>query len=582
MDIRVFKHIAFIVSCVLFVACGKTAVKERGSVPSVDYNTAQKVKYFYAESVTQLQKGNYDAAFDLLKHCIELNPYAAEAYYGLTPLYAEMGMDTLALENMEKAVSLRPDNVTYQERLAQTYLGTKQWDKAINTYERIMSYSPTRTDVLGILIQLYGQNKDYDNIIRCLDRVENIEGASEQTALSKMHIYSLKGEKDKELQVLEDLVKKHPNDMNYRVMKGNWLIQNGMHEEAFEEYQFALRQDPKHVAARLSLLDYYRTLDKDSLANALQEDILESPEIPTNDKVMLVRKVVAENEQNGADSTQVLDLFHRVLSKPQHSADMTAMYAAYLQMKNFPQDSINTVYYQALKIEPDNASVRLALIQSLWKEQNFDEIIRLSKEATQYNPDEMAFYYFLGVCYFQKGNNDASLDALRRGVSQINSKSNKEFVSDFYAIMGDILHEKGKSTEAYAAYDSCLQWKPDNISCLNNYAYFLSEEDKDLDKAERMSKKTIDEEPENPTYLDTYAWILFKQQRYEEAQKYIDKVLELSPSPDATLLEHAGDIYSKTGNTKEAVAFWKKALEGKSKNAKLIRKKIKQRKYLIK
>ena len=582
MDIRVFKHIAFIVSCVLFVACGKTALKEQKSVPSVDYNTAQKVKYFYAESVTQLQKGNYDAAFDLLRHCIELNPYAAEAYYGLTPLYAEMGMDTLALENMEKAVSLRPDNVTYQERLAQTYLGTKQWDKAINTYERIMSYSPTRTDVLGILIQLYGQNKDYDNIIRCLDRVENIEGASEQTALSKMHIYSLKGEKDKELQVLEDLVKKHPNDMNYRVMKGNWLIQNGMHEEAFEEYQFALRQDPKHVAARLSLLDYYRTLDKDSLANALQEDILESPEIPTNDKVMLVRKVVAENEQNGADSTQVLDLFNRVLSKPQHSADMTAMYAAYLQMKNFPQDSINTVYYQALKIEPDNASVRLALIQSLWKEQNFDEIIRLSKEATQYNPDEMAFYYFLGVCYFQKGNNDASLDALRRGVSQINSKSNKEFVSDFYAIMGDILHEKGKSTEAYAAYDSCLQWKPDNISCLNNYAYFLSEEDKDLDKAERMSKKTIDEEPENPTYLDTYAWILFKQQRYEEAQKYIDKVLELSPSPDATLLEHAGDIYSKTGNTKEAVAFWKRALEGKSKNAKLIRKKIKQRKYLIK
>ncbi len=579
---RVVRHIFVLVFCMLVAGCGKTAVKERGSAPAVDYNTSQKYKYFYAESITQLQKGNYDAAFDLLKHCIELNPYAAEAYYGLTPLYAEMGMDTLALENMEKAVSLRPDNVTYQERLAQTYLGTKQWDKAINTYERIMSYSPTRTDVLGILIQLYGQNKDYDNIIRCLDRVENIEGASEQTALSKMHIYSLKGEKDKELQVLEDLVKKHPNDMNYRVMKGNWLIQNGMHEEAFEEYQFALRQDPKHVAARLSLLDYYRTLDKDSLANALQEDILESPEIPTNDKVMLVRKVVAENEQNGADSTQVLDLFHRVLSKPQHSADMTAMYAAYLQMKNFPQDSINTVYYQALKIEPDNASVRLALIQSLWKEQNFDEIIRLSKEATQYNPDEMAFYYFLGVCYFQKGNNDTSLDALRRGVSQINSKSNKEFVSDFYAIMGDILHEKGKSTEAYAAYDSCLQWKPDNISCLNNYAYFLSEEDKDLDKAERMSKKTIDEEPENPTYLDTYAWILFKQQRYEEAQKYIDKVLELSPSPDATLLEHAGDIYSKTGNTKEAVAFWKKALEGKSKNAKLIRKKIKQRKYLIK
>ena len=286
---------------------------------------------------------DYVLSIQYFNQAISQKPWLYEPWFfrGVAKYYLDdyHGAET----DCSEAIERNPYVVSAYEVRALCRINQKNFPGAVEDYDRALRYDPENQLFWYNRVLCLVQNKDYDNIIRCLDRVENIEGASEQTALSKMHIYSLKGEKDKELQVLEDLVKKHPNDMNYRVMKGNWLIQNGMHEEAFEEYQFALRQDPKHVAARLSLLDYYRTLDKDSLANALQEDILESPEIPTNDKVMLVRKVVAENEQNGADSTQVLDLFNRVLSKPQHSADMTAMYAAYLQMKNFPQDSINTV-----------------------------------------------------------------------------------------------------------------------------------------------------------------------------------------------------------------------------------------------
>lgn len=565
---------------ILLAGCGKNAVKGQKSVPSVDHNTSQRFKYFYAEATNQMQRGHFDAAVDLLNHCLELNPNAAEAYFNMTAFYAEMQKDSLALDCMEKAVQLNPKNITYQERLAQAYLGTKKWDSAIEAYERLLTSSPNRTDVLGVLIQLYGQKKDYDNIIRCLDKVENIEGANEQTALSKMHIYSLKGEKEKELQVLQNLAEKHPNDMNYRVMMGNWLLQNGQHVEAYEEYRYALQQEPSNTAAKMSLLDYYRTMDKDSLVQVLQEELLINPETSTADKVTLIRKVVSENEQNGADSSEVINLFKRILRHPQKSSDMTEMYAAYLHLKNFPQDSINVVYRQALKIEPDNANVRLSLIQAVWEKEDIDEVIRLSKEATQYNPDEMAFYYFLGVGYFHQGKKDESYDALRRGVNQINSKSNKDLVSDFYALMGDILFEKGKDTEAFAAYDSCLQWKPDNISCMNNFAYYLSIENKELERAERMSKQTVEAEPENPTYLDTYAWIMFQQGRYEEAKEYIDRTMEHSPEPDAVLLEHAGDIYFKNGDTAEAVEFWKEALQKSSGSQKILKRKIKQKKYI--
>lgn len=168
-------------------------------------------------------------------------------------------------------------------------------------------------------------------------------------------------------------------------------------------------------------------------------------------------------------------------------------------------------------------------------------------------------------------------------MGEINNESDPNIVSDFYAIMGDILYKKGKPEEAFAAYDSCLQWKEDNISCLNNYAYYLSELDRDLDKAEQMSYKTVTAEPNNATYLDTYAWILFMKGRYSEAKSYIDQAL--SVESDSTIgpvvIEHAGDIYAMNGDTSKAVEYWEKALSMGGDKA-ILQKKIKQRKYIKK
>ena len=108
----------------------------------------------------------------------------------------------------------------------------------------------------------------------------------------------------------------------------------------------------------------------------------------------------------------------------------------------------------------------------------------------------MVFYYFQGMAQYQKHENDAALQTFRKGVSQIKADSNPDVVSDFYALMGEILHEKGRLAGSFQAYDSCLQWKPDNIAAMNNYAYYLSEANKDLPKAEQLSYKTIKAEPE--------------------------------------------------------------------------------------
>ena len=154
------------------------------------------------------------------------------------------------------------------------------------------------------------------------------------------------------------------------------------------------------------------------------------------------------------------------------------------------------------------------------------------------------------------------------------------------------MHEQNQNEKAYAAYDSALVYKDNNLGALNNYAYFLSLENKDLDKAQEMSYKTVQAEPDNVTYLDTYAWILFLKGKYAEAKIYMDKIVayydkepqtdkekENRESINGGVLEHAGDIYFHCEEPDKALEYWKKAsqLDGASD---LLEQKIKQKKYI--
>lgn len=544
-------------------------------------NDAKRFNYFYLEAVRQQQMDNHAAAFDLFNHCLDIDPQAPEVHFALAHLYRVMDNRVAMLECMSKAAEIAPDNDTYLEKLGEAYLGLHEYESAIGIYEKLLANNPGRTDVLSTLIQLYGWRPDYPKVIEALNRMETIEGANEDITLSKMQVYSLLGDKKKEYNELRSLAKQHPYDYNYRVMMGNWLLQNGKKKEALAEYNAVLKKEPSNIMARMSILDYYKSENMDSLAKEQTIQLLLSPGTEPDSRMLLMRQFIADSETDLAtDSTQVLELFRKILQMPQPNANMAELQTAYMSLKKMPEDTINKALERVLEIEPGNVGARIQLLQNAWGKKDFDRIISLSKPAIEYNPDNIVFYYFQGIAYAQKDDNDNALDTFRKGVGQVNETSNKDLVSDFYNIMGDILHEKGFDDEAYAAYDSCLQWKPNNISCLNNYAYYLSVKDRDLAKAEQMSYRTVKAEPKNSTYLDTYAWILFRQQRFQEAKVYIDQALANDSTVSSVIVEHAGDIYFLAGEEDKAMEFWKKALDmGEDENA-LLEEKIKQKKYI--
>lgn len=583
-------YIIILLTCLSTSAFGwKKDKKTQAAVPQQEQRLSDddmlRYRYFYLEALRYNGAEKFTEAYELFRHCLQINPNASETHFALAPFEAAFGRDSLAQAHYETALRLDPDNDEFAERLAQYYLSREDKAKgegkqdymlmAANVYEDLAKRYPDRSDYIEILSKIYLNQKNYRKMLSALNRLEVLEGQSEDLTLTKMQVYSYMGEQEGAHEELVRLVKNHPNDLSYRVMLGNWLLGNGRKDEAQKEYLAVLNEEPDNAPAQMSLMDYYRTVGNTAEADKLLYAILQNPRTESDTRITLMREVVQDNEKAGGDSTRVLNIFNRVLSFPQQTSEMAEMKVAYLQLKGMPKDSIKAALNKVLDISPENIQARLQLIDILWRDTIDQNVVNECEKAIAYNPDEMALYYYLGLARYLNQDDKGALEAFRNGAMRIDDDTPADMASKVYMFMGDILHGMGQKKEAYMAYDSCLVYNPDQIECLNNYAYFLSTENRDLKRAEQMSYKTIKAEPDNATFLDTYAWILYKEERYEEARIYIDQVMKADPdNVTGVLNDHAGDIYIKLGLTAEAVEFWKKALEDDTVNADEIRKKI--------
>lgn len=550
----------------------------------------RRFDYYYLEALNQKQMDRHDAAFDLYRHCLEIQPDAGEVVYALAVYALSLGRHEEAEEKLVRATELDPSNTWYKETLASFYINRREMAKAIPVLEDLTEMSPGRTDVLAQLVSMYMSVDNRTEAIRVLDRIEQLEGKDADVSLEKYRLYMQDGKEDKAFAELESLAAAFPNDFTYRVLIANSLLQAGKADQALAIYNEVKAKEPDNKTLQLSLLDYYKETKNDSLYTVYLDSLLYDTHTEADMRLRLMRDWIADMERAGADSTEVLDVFSRLLGRPQEGIEMMALCAAYMEAKKMPADTIAGMMQRILEVEPDNQIAMLRLLQYYNQGRRFTEVAEICRKGIRYYPDQLPFYFYLGFACIQTDKNQEALQVFHQGAKQVKADTNPVLVSDLYAMMGDLLYDSGKKAEAYAAYDSCLVYRDDNVSCLNNYAYYLSLENEQLDKAEEMSYRTIKMEPENKIYLDTYAWILFMKERYTEARIYIDKVVEEaqegttpaageSEEPSADVLEHAGDIYFKCGDTEKALYYWKKA-EAKGSTHDVLKKKIKQKRYI--
>lgn len=541
--------------------------------------------YMFLEAIAECEQGNYAACFDMLHRCLELQPNAAESHYYVASLYTMLKERNAALEEYEKAVELSRNNLDYLYMLARMYIANGMYDDAIRTLEDYQTINSRELEVIEMLVTLYAQSPStYQKAVDALDRIEELEGKSERISSTKSEIYVAMGDKVSAVNEMKALSTKFPSDLGYRGMYADMLLLNGEDDAALAVYEEILNEEPGNGKVLMSLREYNKRLGNDETADSLTMLVLGSRTITDEEKVQIIRQEIdnnlsADTTENYKSSQRMLNFFQKAMDAEEVPGSMVYLCASYMKLRELPQDTINSLLREVIRRAPDHAPARLDLVAAAWDRKDMEEAVELCAAARQYNPEEMVFYYYQGIALYRMEEDDLALEAFRNGISVINSESTPSIVSDFYAVMGDILHQKGRETEAYEAYDSCLVWQDDNYGCLNNYAYFLSEKGERLDEAESMSYRTIRAEPKNATYLDTYAWILFKLNRFAEAKVYIEQALQNDADTSAIIIEHAGDISAKNDDIESAIELWEKSLSRDPENA-LLRRKIKQKKYI--
>lgn len=566
----------------LLMTLASYGVNAEGNVSEATaFNTDALYHYIYIEAVRQQDKGDYGTAFELFRRCLEMKPEAPEANYHMAVFYLATKKDSLGMRHLRKAVALEPHNTEFAERLAQTYLMQNKVAEAAEVYENLVAQTPERTDYLELLTRIYENQRDYKKMLSALDRIETQEGQSEDLTLTKMQAYSFLGDAEGAYRELKGLTDAHPNDMNLQVMLGNWLFSNGRKEEAKETFDRVLREDPNNAAGQMSMMDFYRAQGETERVDTLIYKMLVNPLTEPETRVTLLREYVRDSEEKGGDSLKVMQLFDRVLALPQKTSEVAETKVAYMALKQAPRDSIRAGWERVLEITPEYVSARLHLIQMMWEDTIDENVIKQCRLATEYVPDEPVLYFHLALAQYVCKHDEDAVASLRRGIANITTETGTNICADMYELLGDILQKMHRRQEAYVAYDSCLVYDPNKVVCLNNYAYFLSLENQNLKKAEEMSMRAITAEPNSSTYLDTYAWILYRQKKYEEARTYIEKALaveEDSVESPADILEHAGDIYFRLNLREKAVEMWERALKAGPENEATLRKKIAKKK----
>lgn len=561
---------------ILFLSFGVLGV-------SAQVSDKAKAEYFILEGHRQLLLGNNSDAFEMLRHALQLDPTSSVAQSELSHFWQFLRQDSLSLEYMKRASENDPDNYWNKEALVDFYVNAGKTDEAISVLEQLSKQFPDKEDVLLMLESLYKEKQDYANVIKTLDALEVKEGKSEQLSIEKFRTFVQMKDEKKAFKEMSELAAEYPNDLRYRVLLGDLYVDQEQYDEGLKVYKTVEVEDPTNIYLMSSMLNYYKRTNQDSLYQQQLNKICTSPKLENETRLRFLNGLVYQSIQENKDPQPLLEIFRKVRTMPQEDTQILELCTRFMVTTKQPAEEVKPVLREMLAINPESNMARNLLLEYAVEDNDTAEVVRIAKPAVDYSIDDPVFYYYLGVAYFQMDSAQLTVKTFKKGLQHVNDQTNLQLLTNMYALMGDAYHQLGDSKHAYECYDSCLLYRPDEAMVLNNYAYYLSLEDSHLDRAEEMSRRSLEKEPDSPTYLDTYAWILFKQKKYAEAKEYIDKALnalgDSVSTNDATIVEHAGDIYAKNGLKEKALEFWQQAADLDTPSATLL-KKLKKKKYI--
>ena len=517
-------------------------------------NLAQNAEAF-SKGIEEKYNENFDIAIGYFEEALKAFPKDHASMYELSALYTNKGLTEKGFEMIKNAVELDSTNKWYKIRLAEFYKFNYDYESFVAIYDELLEDEPNNLEYLEVYIDALLQLERFEQMIEKLDVFEDNIGVSEYISMMKVETYNLLSNKDKVVEELEKLTKAFPYETRYMSILAETYMQSGRDKDAFNVYLKIKELNPEDPYINSSLLEYY--LKQGELDKAFEEFILmiKNKNLDYNTKSQIYEYWFDQKDDDANTIEEAKSAGEAFIEMyPEKDLGYYIIGSVHFNSKDFV--SARKYYQDAIARDSSNFASWYQLIFTDLELDDVEDLYEHTSIALRSYPEQPLFYLFNGASLIDMEKYEDAVKVLEKGRFM---SANKELTINFDTYIADIYYELGDKEKMYKQYDRVLKNDPENIYVLNNYAYFLSVDNIRLEDALKMSAMTIEKEPKNPTYLDTYAWVLYKLERYKEAKKWMEKVFTYDKNAGSVSYEHYGDILYKLGETKDAVQNWKKA-----------------------
>lgn len=545
----------------------KSKSNEAGPGNVLSENDTLQVQYLFFNGLREKSVGNYELAADYLRQALEIDNNPA-IMYELAYVFSKMGKKEDALGYAKDAVKLEPKNEWYLVLLGTLYEQKNEFNEAAEIYERLIVLFPDRVDYYFDQASMLLYAQKYNEAIKIYDKLEGKIGLNDEVSIQKQKIYLKLNKVDKAIAEIEKLISNNPKEPRYLLILAELYSSAKMEDKMMETYKKILEVDPQHPYANLAMADHYRSKGNKAESYKNLKIAFGNRFLDIDHKVRILSAYFNTMEDPFA-KTEAFELSEILVTAHGSEAKAFAIYGDFLyQDKQFKE--AREQYYKALKLNDQVFAVWQNVLFINSELNDYERTLKDSEDALTLFPNQVILYYFNGLAKSQLKKYQEAIDAYNNGLAL--GTDNPDLEAQFYANMGDAYHSLDKFKESDDAYEQSLQIRPNQQFVLNNYSYYLSIRGEQLDKAERMSRLSNQLEPENSSFQDTYAWILYRMHRYEEARVWIEKAIVNGGDKSPTIMEHYGDILFRLGQNDLAILNWKKAREFGAKSETLDKK----------
>jgi len=549
---------------------------------SISEQDKRKASYIYMQAHVMKERDSIAAYFDLVKYAHNLDPTntAAAYYYGYLLLLKDNSSDAdkeKGLQLMKQHVDAHPEDYYEASSYSDACMTLGKKDLALDVVEKLAELNPSKTEVQMRLAAAYVRNNKYEDALKVYEHIEEVEGESIELTAYKTALCTELGDTLGAIEQMRHLYRKSPSNVNVNLVMSEMFLQFNQRDSALYYLDRAQVLEPDNGNVYFSRAQYY-----DAIGDSINYDreiynALVSPGLDVDTKLDVLTQYTSTQLMRNDSTERVNNLFKVMIEKHPLEPKVHMLYSMYFSTMKDYKHAIEELGY-GLDLDPTNADAwqRLMVVNVL--DDNYPKAVEAAKKAQEYNPENLQLYQYIANFCMQMKNYDEALSTYDKALGLVDSISDAQLYSDLLGGKGDVFVELGDTLKAYSLYEDALRIFPGNTSIMNNYAYFLSLSDKDLDKAESMAAKAVNANPNNATFIDTYAWVYFKKKNYDMALFYIKAAITKADEPSSDIIEHYGDILYMTGDKDEALKQWEKALE-LNPESEILKRKVENKTY---